>query len=220
MKPIIALKNRPLIYAITNTINGKTYVGKTKCIYRRCYQYLYDFDKRAIGHINDYLYNAMVKYGIDSFEMVPLEFASVDELAERELWWMNHLDTLNRKKGYNLRADSSTGMITHKITSEKISSRLKKEWAEGKRSGHADKLREKWKDPERRKQQSALFSKIKTKYIYEITTPQGVVETVSYKQLVEYDLGGALSAFHRKKTDNVTVKGYVIKRRSANEGQA
>lgn len=218
MKPIIALKNRPLIYAITNTINGKTYVGKTKCIYRRCYQYLYDFDKRAIGHINDYLYNAMVKYGIDSFEMIPLEFASVDKLAERELWWMNHLDTLNRKKGYNLRADSSTGMITHQITSEKISARLKKEWADGKRSGHADKLREKWKNPERKKQQSELCSKIKTKYVYDIITPQGATETCSYKQLVSYSLGSVLSSFHRKKTDTVTIKGYVITRRSVNEG--
>ena len=220
MKPIITLKNKPLIYAIINTVNGKTYVGKTKCIYRRCHQYLYDFENRSIGHINDYLYHSMVKYGIDAFEMVPLEFVSLNELADRELWWMNHLDTLNHKKGYNLRADSSTGMITHEITSAKISARLKKEWADGKRDGHAAKLREKWKNPTRRKAQSKLFSKIKTKYEYEVTSPSGVTESCDYQKLVNWNLTSALSAFHRKKADTVTVKGYVITRRTVNESKA
>ena len=65
-------------------------------------------------------------------------------LAEKELFWIGRLRVTDRNVGYNLRLDSSTGMVTHSETSIKISNRLKKEWSEGVRDGHSDKLKVSW----------------------------------------------------------------------------
>jgi group I intron endonuclease len=220
MKPNIVLKTRPLIYAIRNTINGKVYVGKTHCIYKRCHQYLHALKNNRRDHVNDYLYRSIQKHGLDKFEMFPLEFVESDQLPARELWWMNHLNTLNRRNGYNLRADSSSGMITHQSTRDKISERLKQEWKSGIRSGHSDKLKKSWNNQQRRDDQSRLFSKIKTKYVYMVVFPNGDVESdCDYQRLTELGLKSSLSSFHRSGDDTVVVKGHVVNRGFKNESQ-
>lgn len=213
MKPNTKLRNRPAIYAIRNKTTGKFYVGKTGCMYKRCHQYIYDLRERRIGHINDYLYNAICKYGIQDFEMIPLEFAAIDELSELELQWMKVLDSTNRRFGYNLRMDSSTGMITSPETSKKISDNLKGQWARGERSGHSQKLKDAWaSNPERVKSQGELFSKLKTVWSYVVTFPDGSKRTMNYKDLKGCGLGNCLSEFHRKKTDSCRYKGHAITR--------
>jgi hypothetical protein len=162
----------------------------------------------------------MQKHGLDKFEMFPLEFVESDQLPVRELWWMNHLNTLDRRSGYNLRADSSSGMITHQSTRDKISERLKQEWKSGIRSGHSDKLKKSWNNQQRRDDQSRLFSKIKTKYVYMVVFPNGDVESdCDYQRLTELGLKSSLSSFHRSGDDTVIVKGHVVNRGFKNESQ-
>lgn len=213
MRPNIFLKGRSGIYGIRNVVNNKIYVGKTKCMYTRCHQYVYDFRERSLGHLNDYLFNAMRSAGIDAFEFFPLEFCEIQDCAEKELLWMTKLSSTKRESGYNLRMDSSTGMIVAAETSEKIRRNLKRQWSSGIRDAHGDKLKESWKlNPARRDAQSRLLSKIKTKYEYEITSPDGLQFKCDYAKLRELCLQNCMSTFHRTCKNEVKYKGYVIRR--------
>lgn len=213
VRPELAIKGRPCIYIIRNTVNGKVYVGKTKCLYKRCHQYIYDFKNRAIGHLNDYLYRSMVKHGIDKFEMLPVEFSSVEQLDELELSWMKVLKSTDRLKGYNLRMDTSTGMVASLETSQKISSNLKSQWASGIRDGHAKKLKQNWADnPHRRTFQSSKFTEIKTVYSYVVQYPDKQAFNCTYKELKALGLHSVLSTYHRKRCDSAIIKGINVTR--------
>lgn len=86
------------IYCITNKLNDKKYVGKTSST----------IEKRFKEHINESqrersnnrpLYRAMRKYGAENFEVTLLEVCDVEVLSDREMFWIDKLDTL--KNGYN-----------------------------------------------------------------------------------------------------------------------
>lgn len=159
------------IYCIINTKNNKKYIGKSKNIYKIMYQHRYDILNDRYRNENHYFRSSVKKYGIDCFKYYVLEECTISEASEKELYWIDILNTTNRDFGFNLRRDSSTGMIVSNETSIKISERLKKEWANGVRDGHSEKIKKRWaEDPERLKRQSELFTKYKTKYRYNIET--------------------------------------------------
>jgi hypothetical protein len=88
----------PYIYCITNHENGKKYVGKTTT----------SVSKRWKEHCRDYkksrcedrpLYRAMIKYGVDSFSVEELEECDAKECSNREVYWVEKLNTY--KHGYN-----------------------------------------------------------------------------------------------------------------------
>lgn len=199
MKPNKFIKSRPAIYGIRNLINGKLYIGKTHCMYRRCSQYLYDYSTRSLGHLNNYLFSAMKKVGIDNFNMFVLEFCEPENLVECELKWIMEFNTTDRNKGYNLRMDSSSGMIAHAETRLKISQNLKRQWADGVRSTHSEKLKKSWMNASelRVKEQSELFRKCKTKYTYIIEHPNGQKEVCTYMRLKGLGLQGAVGNMSR-----------------------
>jgi group I intron endonuclease len=213
MKLHIKDRNKSGIYCIRNLVNNKIYIGKAKDIYNRIANHNYAIKIQDITRINPYLLNSYIKYGKDNFEYIVVEYLPLDEnlLSERELYWIEKFEATNKEKGYNLRLDSSTGMITHKSTSEKISKRLKQEWKDGKRSNHGKKLSENWKTNELRvKKQSKLLSSIKTKYKYFVEKYEVIV--VDYKGLKELGLKNCQSEFYRKKSDIIRWKGYSIVR--------
>lgn len=214
MTPITTLKNKPCIYVILNTITGKRYVGKTKCIYKRCYQYTNAFKREDYRKINHYLMNSFKKYGIENFQMYPIEFCSLNVIAQRELHWITELKTTDRDMGYNLRLDSSTGMITHEETSEKISNNLKRQWASGVRDDHSQKLKDSWaNDTVRKAAQAAMFTQYRTKYCYVVRFPDGSDLVLTYKGLVKMKLNGAvLCKFSRHDGVRYTCKGYDVER--------
>ena len=197
------------IYVIKNSINGKIYVGKSKNCYKRLHQHLSDIriENRNCNE-NLHLLNVFKKYGEDNFEYYIVEkFDECEEieqiLSERELYWMKELDSLNREKGYNLRYDSQEKCYCSDETREKIGKRVKKDWENGCHSDHSEKLKEYWdRNEERRKQQSELMSKIKSKYLYIIYDPSGklITENGTIKELRELNLDKAVySSFKRKK---------------------
>ena len=169
--------------------------------------------------MNDYLYSSMIKYGIEAFNMFPLEFTDEENISERELWWMNHLNSLNRHLGYNLRSDSSSGMHVHDDTKRKISERLKQEWKSGVRDGHSDKLKEAWKSRDR-DMQSKTFSRTLTKYSYIVTLEDGTSDVYCYRELKDLNLSNVISKFHNKKSNIEKYKGVTIERILINEGEA
>lgn len=86
------------IYCITNIQNNHQYVGKTlDSIEHRFKQHIKDSSKEQCK--NRPLYRAINLYGIDSFTIEVLEEVEHTNLAEREQYWIQKLNTY--KDGYN-----------------------------------------------------------------------------------------------------------------------
>lgn len=84
------------IYKITNTINGKMYIGKTELtIEKRFQQHCNDSQRDGMG--NRPLYKAMRKYGVEFFSIEEIE--QTDQPEEREIYWIEFYGTF--KNGYN-----------------------------------------------------------------------------------------------------------------------
>ena len=86
----------PYIYKITNLINNKIYIGKT----------VQSLEKRFSEHCSERirspqrpLYAAMNKYGIEHFVIELLEETSNELINEREIYWIETLQSF--KYGYN-----------------------------------------------------------------------------------------------------------------------
>jgi group I intron endonuclease len=90
------------IYLITNKLSGKVYVGQTEQVLERRWSLHKSRARRNEGY-TAHLYNAVRKYGFDSFEIK--EIASCNSLE-----WCNYLETLyiliydsmNPEIGYNM----------------------------------------------------------------------------------------------------------------------
>lgn len=102
------------IYLITNKITNEKYVGQTKnSIYVRFASHVHDykrFPKRK-------LYHNMIKYGIDNFEPTILEECENELLNQKEIEWIQKLDTFQH--GLN-----DTSGIISKQPKENISSKV------------------------------------------------------------------------------------------------
>lgn len=84
------------IYKITNTINGKVYIGET------CTSIELRF-KRHYGQGSNCtkLKRAFNKYGVDKFEVSEIDHAhSQAEAFEKETFWIKYYDSVNN--GYNV----------------------------------------------------------------------------------------------------------------------
>lgn len=84
------------IYKITNNVNNKCYIGQSR-----------DIEARWAKHLSAYksspeweLYRAFKKYGISSFSFEIIEECLIEELNEREIYWIAQYDSFNN--GYNM----------------------------------------------------------------------------------------------------------------------
>lgn len=84
------------IYLIENIINNKKYVGQSKNIYARWSGHRCDSKVRDLP-----LYNAMRKYGLENFKFSILEECEVNELADREDYWIAYYNSYV-PNGYNI----------------------------------------------------------------------------------------------------------------------
>lgn len=86
------------IYKITCKISGKAYIGKTtKTVRGRWKAHLSDSTKKRCE--NRPLYRAIRKYGVDAFTVETLEEVDLENLSEREAYWIEHFHTYTG--GYN-----------------------------------------------------------------------------------------------------------------------
>lgn len=91
------------IYAITNVVTTKMYIGKSKSIRRRWSDHRYKLRKGA--HENKYLQRAWDKYGESVFSFVILEEADID-LESVELKYIEQF----KGRLYNVCLESTVGM--------------------------------------------------------------------------------------------------------------
>ena len=90
------------IYKITNNTDSKFYIGKTTR----------DVDVRFKEHLNEcdkphtyqsHLYNAMQTCGKENFTIEIIDTAeTIEELDEKEIYWIAKLDATNSGVGYNI----------------------------------------------------------------------------------------------------------------------
>jgi group I intron endonuclease len=86
----------PYIYKITNNINNKAYIGKTiRSIEERWSEHKQESQRSK----NRPLYRAINKYGVENFSIEQIEECIIDELSDREIYWINVFNTYHN--GYN-----------------------------------------------------------------------------------------------------------------------
>jgi len=92
------------IYAISNKVNNKIYIGSSRNIHVRICEHVSDLKKGI--HKNIYLQNSWKKYGKNNFELIVIELCAVAILLLKEQYWIDHYISYDRKKGYNLQKDA------------------------------------------------------------------------------------------------------------------
>lgn len=115
--------NKSGIYCIENLVNGKKYIGQSVNIDARWAKHKSELNDNK--HFNDYLQKSWNKYGQDNFNFYVLEFCNIEQLDEREIYYINFYKTLNRDKGYNLMSGGTFGRKYSIESREKMSQSLK-----------------------------------------------------------------------------------------------
>lgn len=92
------------IYLIKNKVNCKVYVGSSINIELRWKVHISTLNNKRYGKTNKYFQNQWNKYGQENFEFSILEYCSIDQIADRENYWMEFYDSRNTLKGYNKRS--------------------------------------------------------------------------------------------------------------------
>ena len=104
----------PYIYKIVNDINDKIYVGKTLgTIEERFKQHCYDRIKQTAEKRP--LYSAMNKYGIEHFKIELVEECSLEEVNDREIYWIKKLNSYHNGYNATLGGDGSQKVDYDKI---------------------------------------------------------------------------------------------------------
>lgn len=93
------------IYCWTNKINNKKYVGQSIDIERRRQQHIY-----SAGKYMTKISLAIHKYGLNNFTFEILELCKVEELNEKEQYWINFYDSISN--GYNITYVDKNGCVT------------------------------------------------------------------------------------------------------------
>ena len=88
------------IYCILNLKNQQIYVGSSKKIFYRLRRHLSDL--RANRHHTQHLQNSFNKNGEDNFYSFVIEEVKINELIDREEYWINILKADYNKTTHNL----------------------------------------------------------------------------------------------------------------------
>lgn len=102
------------IYLITNLINGKQYVGKTK------YSLAHRWSQHCNRNYNTYLHNAIVKYGKDNFKIEELCRCPDDKWAELEIYYIAKYHTHYTEGGYNISRGGDANPMDDPLAKEKF----------------------------------------------------------------------------------------------------
>lgn len=88
------------IYKITNTINGKVYIGQSVNLNKRMKSHLAYL--KANKHHNNYLQNSFNKYGVEAFVFEVIKLCAIKELDNLEMKYILEYNSTSEVFGYNL----------------------------------------------------------------------------------------------------------------------
>ncbi len=92
------------IYKVTNNINGKVYIGQSVDIYSRWQHHKSCCVNQKCHEYNSPFYRALRKYGIENFVFEIIEQCSVDELDDKEIFYIKYYNSFvhfENSNGYN-----------------------------------------------------------------------------------------------------------------------
>lgn len=105
-------KDNMIVYEAINKKNGKRYIGQTINSFKKRKQQHLDSVKHNHGGCRLFR-NALIKYGSDGFDWKIIDHAkTVEELNEKESFWIEFFKTTNRDKGYNLKGGGANAFLT------------------------------------------------------------------------------------------------------------
>lgn len=113
--------DKSCIYCISNTDTGKVYFGRAKNYTKRAKEHLQGL-KRG-NYYNEYLQRAFNKE--QDLIIFPFEKGKVEDLPEREKYWIKHYSSNQRDNGYNLTEGGIDFKIHSKEQREKIAKKRK-----------------------------------------------------------------------------------------------
>lgn len=134
------------IYCIENLSTNKKYIGQSVNISERWKKHISELNNGL--HHNDYLQKAWNKYGIENFKFYVLEYCSIDKLNEKEIYYIDYYDTLNRDKGYNLKSGGQDHNSYSTESRHKMSDSVKKSYLNSNlKSIRSSDAINQWKNP-------------------------------------------------------------------------
>ena len=103
------------IYKITNKTNEHCYIGQSREIFQRWYNHIIAaFNPTDKGY--EYpLYRAMRKYGKENFTFEILEECSIEQLNEKELFWIKELSPI-----YNQTVGGDYQVVPRKLSYQQV----------------------------------------------------------------------------------------------------
>ena len=105
------------IYIIKNTVNDKVYVGQTKVSLKLRFQN----HLSAARNGKDYIIGkAIRKYGEDKFYIELLEECTVEELNEREKYWIAFFNSMDNRFGYNISIGGNVIRTTKELDKDMV----------------------------------------------------------------------------------------------------
>jgi len=119
------MKKTGVIYKIENLVNGKVYVGQTtQSAKRRFHCHRSRFNRKE--HSNPYFQSAWDKYGEENFKLSIIEKCPIDDLDDREIYWINYY---REKTGvYNLESGGNKRKRVSEKTKITLSKSTKNLW--------------------------------------------------------------------------------------------
>lgn len=105
------------IYIIRNTVNDKVYVGQTHMSIRLRFQNHLSAARRGLDYV---IGKAIRKYGEDKFYVELLEECLVEELNEREQYWISFFNSIDNKFGYNMSVGGNVVRTTKELDEDKV----------------------------------------------------------------------------------------------------
>lgn len=97
------------IYLIKSIQTNEIYIGQSVNVNRRIGEHKRLLKKQA--HYNEYLQNHYIKYGIQDLSFEVIENCKIEDLDNREKYWINIYNANIRKYGFNLDSGGSEGKI-------------------------------------------------------------------------------------------------------------
>ncbi len=122
-----------IVYKTINNVNKKIYVGqhKTKIV-----------EDGYVGS-GTRLSAAINKYGIENFTREILEYCDINNVNEREEYWIHFYNSTDKNIGYNLRSSAVGGHILNEEVKQLISEKTREAM---KNSGASEKIKQNHKN--------------------------------------------------------------------------
>lgn len=105
------------IYIIRNTINNKVYIGQTKANIKLRFQNHLSAARRGKDYV---IGKAIRKYGEQNFYISLIEKCNINNLNDREKYWISYYKSTNNKYGYNISIGGNVVKAIKELNKEEV----------------------------------------------------------------------------------------------------